>query len=145
VIVKAAMTTDPQAQTEASASTLPLGDVADAVAAQTHLSKNAQKKLARAARIAEQKKERRVYEKEKKKEKRRELAAKRAAGELDEGEEGGPKKKVRVEGPRTPFNARVVVDLSFDDMMTDNVSESISCITALELKKSGVLYRKSSL
>ena len=39
------------------------------------LSKNAQKKLAKAARFAEQKKERRAFEKEKKKQKKRERAA----------------------------------------------------------------------
>ncbi|GJE87484.1 tRNA methyltransferase Trm10-like protein [Phanerochaete sordida] len=88
------------------------------------LSKNAQKKAARAARIAEQKKERRAYEKEKKKEKRRELAAKRAAGELDDDEQ--PRKKARIEGPRTPFEARIVVDLGFDNLMTENEVKSLT-------------------
>ena len=82
------------------------------------LSKNAQKKLARAARIAEQKKERRVYEREKKKEKKRLLAEKRAAGEIDA--QVGARKKAKME-PRMPFNARIVVDLGFDDLMTENV------------------------
>lgn len=111
---------EPQAQTEQSASTStpPTGTTP-----QEPLSKNAQKRLAKAARIAEQKKERRAYEKEKKKEKKRELAAKRAAGELDEEQEG-PRKRQRVEGPRTPFEARIVVDLGFDDKMTENVSAS---------------------
>lgn len=114
------MTSDPQVQAEQStpASAPP---IAAEAAPQQPLSKNAQKRLAKAARIAEQKKERRAYEKEKKKEKKRELAAKRAAGELDEEDEQ-PKKKARTEGPRTPFGARIVVDLGFDDMMTENVS-----------------------
>lgn len=89
--------------------------------AQQPLSKNAQKKLAKAARFAEQKKERRAYEKEKKKEKKRMLAAKRDAGELGADDEG-PRKKARTDGPRVPFEARVVVDLGFDDMMSENVS-----------------------
>ena len=86
------------------------------------LSKNAQKRLARAARIAEQKKERRAYEKEKKKEKKRQLAARKAAGELDEDDEQGPRKKARTDaGARIPFKARIVVDLGFDDLMSENV------------------------
>ena len=87
------------------------------------LSKNAQKKAARAARMAEQKKERRAHEKERKKEKRRELAAKRAAGAPDDGEP--PRKRARTEGPRTPFPARIVVDLGFDELMTENVYEHL--------------------
>ncbi|KAI0089254.1 guanine-1-methyltransferase-domain-containing protein [Irpex rosettiformis] len=91
------------------------------------LSKNAQKKLARAARIAEQKKERRAYEKEKKKEKKRQLAAKRAAGELEEDEEGGARKKAKTDlGPRVPFKARIVVDLGFDDLMSENEIKSLT-------------------
>ena len=114
------MASEPKAQTEQSAPASTSTTLAD-TAPQRPLSKNAQKRLAKAARIAEQKKERRAYEKEKKKEKKRELAAKRAAGELDE-EQDGPRKKQRVEGPRTPFEARIVVDLGFDDKMSENVS-----------------------
>lgn len=116
---KAAMASEPQAQTVPIASTsTPSADDAP----QQPLSKNAQKKLARAARVAEQKKERRAHEKEKRKEKKRELAAKRAAGELGEEDEG-PRKKARIEGPRTPFEARIVVDLGFDDKMSENVNK----------------------
>ena len=87
------------------------------------LSKKAQKRAAKAAYLAEQKKERRAAEKERKKEKKRILAEKRAAGELDEEEEARLKKKRRTgDGPKRPFTARVVVDLGFDDMMTENVS-----------------------
>lgn len=95
----------------------------------SQLSKNAQKKLAKAARFAEQKKERRAAEKERKKEKRRLQAQKRAAEDLDGENEGQDdaadgRKRRKVEeqrGPRVPFGARVVVDLGFDDMMSENV------------------------
>ncbi|KZT70331.1 hypothetical protein DAEQUDRAFT_750450 [Daedalea quercina L-15889] len=91
------------------------------------LSKNAQKRLAKAAYIAEQKKERRAAEKQRKKEKKRILAEKRAAGELDEDEEARAFKKRRTgDGPRRPFRARVVVDLGFDDKMTDNEVKSLT-------------------
>lgn len=88
------------------------------------LSKNAQKKLAKAARFAEQKKERRAFEKEKKKQKKRE----RAAQQKEEGTEGNgrPEKKARVDaGPKQPFGARIVVDLGFDELMSENVSMAI--------------------
>lgn len=123
-----AETQERPAEPAVSSSATPTDSPAPASAPQAPqsqpLSKNAQKKLAKAARIAEQKKERRAYEKEKKKEKKRELAAKRAAGELD-GEEL-PRKKARVEGPRTPFQARIVVDLGFDDLMTENEVKSLT-------------------
>ncbi|RPD67375.1 hypothetical protein L226DRAFT_529722 [Lentinus tigrinus ALCF2SS1-7] len=91
------------------------------------LSKKAQKKLAKAAYIAERKKERRAAEKERKKEKKRALAEKRAAGELDEEEAARDKKRQKTEqGPRTPFNARVVVDLGFDDKMSENEVKSLT-------------------
>lgn len=87
------------------------------------LSKKAQKRAAKAAYLAEQKKERRAAEKERKKEKKRVLAERRAAGELDEEEEARLRKKRRTgDGPKRPFKARVVVDLGFDDQMTENVS-----------------------
>lgn len=116
--------TNTQPPTESSESTQP-----------QPLSKNAQKKLARAARLAEQKKERRAYEKEKKKEKKRQLAEKRAAGELGDGaEEGGPRKKAKTDvGPRVPFKARIVVDLGFDDLMSENVRFNIRSLYTLEL------------
>ncbi|KIP10409.1 hypothetical protein PHLGIDRAFT_115531 [Phlebiopsis gigantea 11061_1 CR5-6] len=119
------MTSDPQVQAEQSTPSSAYPIVKE-FAPQQPLSKNAQKRLAKAARIAEQKKERRAFEKEKKKEKKRELAAKRAAGELDEGDQEPPKKKARTEGPRTPFEARIVIDLGFDDMMTENEVKSLT-------------------
>ncbi|KAH9927300.1 guanine-1-methyltransferase-domain-containing protein [Fomitopsis serialis] len=91
------------------------------------LSKNAQKRLAKAAHLAEQKKERRAAEKERRKEKKRILAEKRAAGELDEDEDARARKKRRMgAGPKRPFKARVVVDLGFDDKMTDNEVKSLT-------------------
>ncbi|KAI0832825.1 guanine-1-methyltransferase-domain-containing protein [Trametes gibbosa] len=93
------------------------------------LSKKAQKKLAKAAYLAERKKERRAIEKERRKEKKRALAEKRAAGELDPEEEEAEqqRKRRRTErGPRTPFGARVVVDLGFDEMMTENEVKSLA-------------------
>ncbi|KAI8982771.1 guanine-1-methyltransferase-domain-containing protein [Trametes punicea] len=92
------------------------------------LSKKAQKKLAKAAYISERKKERRAAEKERRKEKKRLLAEKRAAGELDaeEAELQRRKRQRTDKGPRTPFDARVVVDLGFDDMMTENEVKSLT-------------------
>jgi len=92
------------------------------------LSKNAQKRLAKAAWVAEQKKERRAAEKARKKEKKRIQAEKRAAGELDENEEQSrvTKKRRTGEGPKKPFKARVVVDLGFDDKMTENEIKSLT-------------------
>ncbi|KAI0711047.1 guanine-1-methyltransferase-domain-containing protein [Cerioporus squamosus] len=84
-------------------------------------------KLAKAAYIAERKKERRAAEKERKKEKKRALAEKRAAGELDEEEAARDRKRQKTEqGPRTPFNARIVIDLGFDDKMTENEVKSLT-------------------
>jgi tRNA (guanine9-N1)-methyltransferase len=77
------------------------------------LSKNAQKKAAKAARLLEQKAERRAREKEAKKRKRRERAH---AGDVD------PRKRRKMVGDdQIPFAAQVVIDLGFDDMMTEKV------------------------
>lgn len=115
------MDTDPQtSQTQGNSDN---GNIPEINTETQPLSKNAQKRLAKAARLAELKKERRAYEKEKKKEKKRALAAKRAAGELEDSEgEDAPRKKAKTEGKRTPFDARIVVDLGFDDLMSENVS-----------------------
>jgi tRNA (guanine9-N1)-methyltransferase len=86
---------------------------------QKALSKSALKKAAKAERFAANKLERRAREKEAKKERKRSQAAKRAAGELDDGnveESNRRKKKARVQ-----FGSRVVVDLGFDDMMSEKV------------------------
>jgi len=83
------------------------------------LSKSAQKKAARVARLIELKRLRRSREKEMKKEKKRVQAEKRAAGELDDNDEAETarrKKKARVE-----FGGRVIVDLGFDHLMSEKV------------------------
>ncbi|KAJ6561477.1 guanine-1-methyltransferase-domain-containing protein [Mycena vulgaris] len=78
-------------------------------------SKSSLKKAAKREKFAAQKLERRARERLARKEKKRAKAEKRAAGELDEEDEPQPKKR-RV-GP--PFGGRVVVDLGFDDKMTE--------------------------
>ncbi|KAG2155096.1 guanine-1-methyltransferase-domain-containing protein [Suillus bovinus] len=76
------------------------------------LSKKAQKRAAKAARLQEQKAERRAREKEAKKRKRRERVAE--AGNVE------PRKRRKMGGfDQTSFAAQVVIDLGFDDMMTD--------------------------
>jgi len=82
------------------------------------LSKSAQKKAAKVARLIELKHLRRSREKEMKKEKKRVQAEKRAAGEVDDGEaeKARRKKKARVE-----FGGRVIVDLGFDHLMSEKV------------------------
>ncbi|KAM5542329.1 hypothetical protein V8D89_003788 [Ganoderma adspersum] len=110
--------------------TNPTDASASATAAEP-LSKKAQKKLAKAASIAERKKERRAAEKERKKEKRREFAQKRDAGELDadELERERERKRQKTEGGsgrRTTFGARVVVDLGFDAKMSENEVKSLT-------------------
>lgn len=80
-------------------------------------SKSSLKKAARREKLAALKLERRAKEKLAKKEKKRVKAEKRAAGELDSDDE--PKPKKRRFGP--PFGGRVVVDLGFDEKMTEKV------------------------
>ncbi len=82
------------------------------------LSKNALKKAAKGERYAAFKLERRAREKEVRKEKKRIHAEKRAAGELndDDEHERGQKKKIKLD-----FGGRIVIDLGFDDKMTDKV------------------------
>jgi len=88
---------------------------------QNPMSKNALKKAAKAERLAAMKLERRAREKEAKKEKKRQQAEKRAAGELEDEDEDANKR--RAKKPRLQFGGTVVVDLGFDDMMNDKVSE----------------------
>ncbi|KAI9574831.1 guanine-1-methyltransferase-domain-containing protein [Boletus coccyginus] len=89
------------------------------------LSKKAQKRAAKAARLHELKLERRAREKEAKKHKRRERALAIARGELDAN---NPRKRRRTNaGDETEiFNARVVVDLGFDDLMSDKEINSLT-------------------
>ncbi|KAH8092462.1 guanine-1-methyltransferase-domain-containing protein [Cristinia sonorae] len=92
----------------------------------TPLSKNAQKRLAKAARLAEQKKERRAFEKEKKKQKKRERAEQQQKEDGEHDSEGARKKARTDGGPRRPFGARIVVDLGFDDLMSENEIKSLT-------------------
>ncbi|KAG8980145.1 tRNA (guanine(9)-N(1))-methyltransferase [Tulasnella sp. JGI-2019a] len=100
-------------------STAPDGETSSVPA----LSKNAQKRILKEARRAEQKIERKAKDKFIKKEKQRMKAEKRAAGEaLDEGEERAQK---RALVQKQPFNARIVIDLGFDDKMFEKEVKSL--------------------
>jgi len=86
------------------------------------LSKKAQKRALKMARLAERKVERRAKEKAAKKEKKRKRAERIAAGEqLSEDEM--TQKRAKMNQPKIPFAARVVLDLGFDDQMTDRVRD----------------------
>lgn len=81
------------------------------------LSKNARKRLAKAARRAEQKLERRAKEKALKKEKKRARA-------IEAEDDPLPRPKKQRIAPQ-PFEARIVIDLGFDELMTPKVSPQI--------------------
>ena len=92
------------------------------------LSKKAQKRAAKAARLHELKLERRAREKEAKKHKRRERARAIANGELNENT-SRKRRRTNASGETEIFNARVVVDLGFDELMSDKVGISLcSCL-----------------
>ena len=82
------------------------------------LSKKAQKKAAKAARCAEQKAERRAREKERKKLKR---AAAQPEPHDDEGAAPQSKRAKLDPSSQIKFGARLVIDLGFDDKMTEKV------------------------
>ncbi|KIJ69851.1 hypothetical protein HYDPIDRAFT_120980 [Hydnomerulius pinastri MD-312] len=89
------------------------------------LSKKAQKRAAKAARLHELKLERRAREKEAKKRKRRERSQAIANGEIDESL--SPKRrKTNADGEGRKFDARVVVDLGFDELMSDKEINSLT-------------------
>jgi tRNA (guanine9-N1)-methyltransferase len=89
------------------------------------LSKNAQKRALKMARQQERKMEHRAKEKAAKKEKKRRRAERLAAGEqLSEDER---QKRVKVNHAKEPFAARVVLDLGFDDKMSDKVRGCLLC------------------
>ena len=85
------------------------------------LSKKAQKRLAKAALFQEKKLEKRRREKAAKKEKKRERRERAEAGELDEEDQEHMRKRQKLNDPKDPFSARIVVDLGFDDKMNDKV------------------------
>ena len=82
------------------------------------ISKKAQKKAAKAVQFAEQKAERRAREKQRKK-------LKRAAAQLEpHGEDGAVPQSKRVKldpDSQTKFGAILVIDLGFDDKMSEKV------------------------
>jgi tRNA (guanine9-N1)-methyltransferase len=84
------------------------------------LSKKAQKRALKMGRLEERKIERRVREKAAKKEKKRQRAERIAAGE-QVSEDERSQKRAKTNCIRRPFAARVVLDLGFDDKMSDKV------------------------
>lgn len=100
------------------------------------LSKNARKKAARAERLAAYKIERRAREKEAKKEKKRIRAEKRAAGEADSDIDERTSKKQKLQ-QCPPFGGRVVVDLGFDNMMSEKVVFPCCDFPPLLMNKAG--------
>ena len=84
------------------------------------LSKKAQKRALKTARLEERKIERRAKERAAKKEKKRKRAERIAAGEQLSDDEV-TQKRSKMDKPKEPFAARVVLDLGFDDKMNDKV------------------------
>lgn len=108
---------------EASSSQEPIAEQGDGDGRSTGtepMSKKALKKAAKAERIAATKLERRAREKEAKKVKKRIIAEKRAAGQLNE--EDDEETRRRAKRPKIDFAGKVVVDLGFDELMSDKVS-----------------------
>lgn len=101
------------------------------------LSKKAQKRAAKAARLHELKLERRAREKEAKKRKRRERANVIANGEGSENT-SRKRRKTNAGGETRIFNARVVIDLGFDELMSDKVGVSLCSCLLLEVNRSGI-------
>jgi tRNA (guanine9-N1)-methyltransferase len=89
-------------------------------AAHPLVSKSAMKRAARAERYAASKLQRRAKEKEAKKEKKRIKAEKRAMGELEDDAEENKSRKKRQ---RIQFGGKVVIDLDFDQLMTEKVGQ----------------------
>ncbi|KAI0304145.1 guanine-1-methyltransferase-domain-containing protein [Russula brevipes] len=88
------------------------------------LSKKAQKKALKMARHQERKMERRVKERAAKKEKKRKRAERIAAGE-ELSEDERTQKRAKMSQEKEPFAARVVLDLGFDDKMSDKEISSL--------------------
>ncbi|KAF8313405.1 hypothetical protein DL93DRAFT_2059114 [Clavulina sp. PMI_390] len=104
-------------------------------AEQRPLSKNAQKRLVKAAKRAEQRLERRAKERAAKKAKKRARAV-----ALEDDPEPRPKKQ-RVS--TKPFEARIVIDLGFDSLMTPKARECGSLCSQLGYTYS--LQRRASV
>ncbi|KAJ3926498.1 MAG: guanine-1-methyltransferase-domain-containing protein [Lentinula lateritia] len=87
------------------------------------MSKKAMKKAAKAERYQAFKLERRAREKQMQKEKRRLKAQKRAAGELDDSAE--LEEKARKRQKMSGFGGKIVLDLSFDKLMSEKEINSL--------------------
>ncbi|KAJ3907022.1 guanine-1-methyltransferase-domain-containing protein [Lentinula edodes] len=87
------------------------------------MSKKAMKKAAKAERYQAFKLERRAREKQMQKEKRRLKAQKRAAGELDDSAE--LEEKARKRQKMSGFGGKIVLDLSFDELMSEKEINSL--------------------
>ncbi|KAN0131352.1 tRNA (Guanine-1)-methyltransferase domain containing protein [Lactarius tabidus] len=103
-----------------SQTSMPLEDTTKTVV----LSKKAQKRALKMSKLEERKIERRAKEKAAKKEKKRKRAEKIAAGE-QVSEDERSQKRAKVHGTKQPFAARVVLDLGFDDKMSDKEITSL--------------------
>jgi hypothetical protein len=111
------MADDHECEAEASTSaTCTTGDTLPAP-----LSKSAQKKALKATRLAALKVERRAREKLAKKEKKRALAERRANGLVDDKDDGHRSSKRARANDRVEWGGRVVVDLGFDELMSEKV------------------------
>ncbi|GJN91985.1 hypothetical protein Rhopal_005013-T1 [Rhodotorula paludigena] len=95
---------------------------ADASSSQPPLSKSALKRQRKQEAFQAQKLQRRAYEKEKRKAKAAEVKRLVQEGKMEAPQ---PKKK-RVVGKQEPHGARVVIDMGFDELMTDKEVKSMS-------------------
>ena len=95
------------------------------------LSKKAQKRALKMAKREERKMEHRAKEKAARKEKKRKIAERLAAGEQLSEDERKQKRAKANNAKKEPFAARVVLDLGFDDKMSDKVRGCpLCCFTA---------------
>ena len=108
-----------------------IGGPTDSPDSSQRLSKKAIKKAARTERLAAAKIERRAREKEAKKEKKRVIVAKRAAGELDEEDSEKDKRRKK---PRLDWSGKVMIDLGFDERMSEKVSILIARLFPLAIR-----------
>lgn len=95
------------------------------------MSKSRMKKLRKQAEVKAKHAERKAREKAK----RAELRAKRDAGEIPpDALPPRKKRKIAPAGTPTPFNARVVIDLGFDDKMNEKVRLALSRARATDAR-----------
>ncbi|KAM0756171.1 hypothetical protein T439DRAFT_351887 [Meredithblackwellia eburnea MCA 4105] len=117
---------EPEAALSASTSTLATASpsATDSPDAAPPLSKSAAKRLLRQQKFEQEKPLRRAREKAMKKEK---AAQKRKLVELGVIEKPLTKRQqMQQRGPRRPFNARIVIDVGFDDLMNEKEVKSMT-------------------